>query len=101
MGDPSRPPAGLTPEQQADWDAYAAASTRLRDLQTEVSRLGQGATRAAEAGLGEPTGRAPEGVPRQGRGTYVTPVERASLASSRRTGSGIMAPVGLWNVGIT
>lgn len=90
LGPPDRPPRGLTPEQQPTWDAYVNASRQATGLQNEITRLKQGGARAAEtarsAALAEPTGVAPPGLPRQGRGSYEEPPFQATRSLPNRVG---------------
>ena len=73
VGPPDKPPAGLTPETQGIWDAYASSARRAQQIQTEMTRAKQGAAQAVETQLGEPTGRPPEGLPVKGRGSWQDP----------------------------
>jgi hypothetical protein len=90
LAPPDRPPRGLTPEQQPTWDAYVNASRQATGLQNEITRLKQGGARAAEtarsAALAEPTGVAPPGLPRQGRGSYEEPPFQATRSLPNRVG---------------
>ena len=73
-GPPDRPPAGLTPETQGIWDAYADASRRTKEINDALTRSRQGAAQTdPAASLAEPTGEPPPNVPRQGRGSWQTP----------------------------